>query len=76
MKYAVHDAKGVVMSVFDAESFGDAVEIKHRLERTYNEMSGSDNIFTVAKATRKAIPDFEPAGLVVARVVARKGRRV
>jgi hypothetical protein len=71
MKYAVRDAEGVVMSVFDAESFGDAVAIKHRLERTYNELSGSDTVFTVAKATHKEIRDFEPAGFVVAR----KGRR-
>jgi hypothetical protein len=65
--YTVRDAAGEVMSVFDAESFGQAVEIKHRLERVYNEISYSDNIFTVAKATPKEIRDFEPVGFVVAR---------
>jgi hypothetical protein len=73
MKYAVRDADGVVMSVFGAESFGDAVEIKHRLERLYNDMSGSDNTFTVAKATRNEIRDFKPVGVVA--VTKRRGDR-
>ena len=73
MKYAVRDAEGVVMSVFGADSFGSAVEIKHRLERLYNDMSGTDNVFTVAKATHKEIRDFEPAGVVA--VTKRSGDR-
>lgn len=58
MKGAVKDAEGEVMSVFDLNTLGEAVEIKHALERQYNEMHNVDEIFTVAKATRQEIRDF------------------
>jgi hypothetical protein len=60
MKYVVLDAEGQTVSIVDADSLGEAVEIKHFLEREYGRRENADCIFTVKLATRKEIRAFEP----------------
>ena len=41
-----------LISVFDAASLVEAVEIKSRLQAGYNDMHGCDEVFHVRKSTR------------------------
>ena len=71
MKYAVRDSEGVLMSVFNADNLAEAVEAKHAIQNHFNGMHRTDEIFSVGKATRKEIRDFEPGDVVVG--IGRKG---
>ena len=64
MQYAIKDAEGVVMAIFDVNNLAEAVEIKHGLQRHYNKMHGAFEIFTVNKATPKDIRVFGGGGFV------------
>jgi hypothetical protein len=51
MDYAILSGDQLV-SVFPAETLARAVEIKHRVQASYNKQHGGAEIFTVRKATR------------------------
>jgi hypothetical protein len=61
MKYAVKDVEGEVMSIFDADSFVEAVAIKRQLQSNYSDMLGVDEVFSVAEAMQE-IRAFAPTG--------------
>jgi len=67
MKYAVKNARGIVMSVFDADDLAGAVEVKPDLQEAFNERHDADEVFSVAKATAQDVRTFKPAGFVVGR---------
>jgi hypothetical protein len=65
MKFTVKDASGEVMSIVDAGNLIEAVAMKHRVQRSYNDLHGCDEVFTVAKATPKEVRKLEVAGFMV-----------
>ena len=57
--YAVYLDEAVA-SIFDAPSFGDAVDIKQQLQNTCNDVHGCDEVFQMRKATHaEAISFFQ-----------------
>ncbi|WFU36495.1 hypothetical protein QA635_19585 [Bradyrhizobium brasilense] len=52
MDYAVLSGDQQLISVFPADTFARAVEIKNHIQASYNKHYGCAEIFTVRKATR------------------------
>jgi hypothetical protein len=63
MKYAVRDQDGEIVTIFEADSLGEAVALKLQFRRAYGEryVIDDDEIFTVREATPKEIRAFRHA---------------
>lgn len=59
MAYAIRDCLGMAVSVIAADSFADAVRIKHEMQAFHNSLHDSDDIFTVGPATRREMREHE-----------------
>jgi hypothetical protein len=64
MKYAVKDAYGNLLSIFDAADFADAVAAKLMIQHMFNARR-SDDVCTMDKAIPKESRDFRPASIIV-----------
>jgi len=77
MKYTVKDADGDVISVFEADNLAEAVALKNQLVHdtfhgAFEKQLGpvrphhpDEEIWTVAKSTRKEIREFKAVGFAM-----------
>jgi hypothetical protein len=57
-RYAVSDAIGRTIAIFDVANLADAVAVKHRLQREHNNRHAADEVFSVNEATKRNLDEM------------------